>query len=162
MRQTSRYFTALSDVIMEQGGTIDKFIGDGLMAFWNAPNLQDDHCERACRAALLARKANGRINCEFKAEGLPPFYTRYGIHVGEAVVGNIGSSERMNYTVLGSVVNLAARLEGLNKEHGTDILISEAVYERVKHRFCCRFVGTVIAKGMVAETRIYQLLEEKS
>ena len=162
MRQTSRYFTALGEVVMEQGGTIDKFIGDGLMAFWNAPNLQDDHCERACRAALLARKANDRINCEFQAEGLPPFYTRYGIHVGEAVVGNIGSSERMNYTVLGSIVNLAARLEGLNKEHGTDILISEAVYERVKHRFTCRFVDTVIAKGMVAETRIYELLEEKS
>ena len=68
----------------------------------------------------------------------------------------------MNYTVLGSIVNLAARLEGLNKEHGTDILISEAVYERVKHRFSCRFVDTVIAKGMVAETRIYELLEETS
>lgn len=160
MRQTSRYFTALSDVIMEQGGTIDKFIGDAVMAFWNAPNPQEDHCERACRAALLSQKANERVNREFEAEGLPQFYTRYGIHVGEAVVGNVGSSERMNYTTLGSVVNLAARLEGLNKEHGTDILVSEAVYERIRHRFRCRFVDTVVAKGMVAETRIYQLLEE--
>lgn len=160
MQQTSRYFSALSEVIMAQGGTIDKFIGDGVMAFWNAPVPQEDHCERACRAALLARKANERVNREFEAEGLPPFYTRYGIHVGEAVVGNLGSSERMNYTVLGSIVNLAARLEGLNKEHGTDILISEAVYNRIRHRFCCRFIGTVIAKGMVEETRIYQLLEE--
>jgi adenylate cyclase len=160
MRQTSRYFTVLTEVILEQGGTIDKFIGDGVMAFWNAPNPQADHCDRACRAALLARKANARINGEFEAEGLPPFYTRYGIHVGEAVVGNLGSSERMNYTALGSIVNLAARLEGLNKEHGTDILISEAVYERVRERFHCRFVGCVVAKGMVAETRIYQLLGE--
>ena len=102
MRQTSRYFAALSDVIMEQGGTIDKFIGDAVMAFWNAPNPQEDHCERACRAALLSQKANERVNREFEAEGLPQFYTRYGIHVGEAVVGNVGSSERMNYTVLGS------------------------------------------------------------
>ena len=68
----------------------------------------------------------------------------------------------MNYTILGSIVNLAARLEGLNKEYGTDILISEAVYERVKARFCCRFVGSVVAKGMVAETRIYELIEESS
>jgi adenylate cyclase len=162
MLQTSRYFTALTEVILEQGGTIDKFIGDGVMAFWNAPNKQADHCERACRAALLARKANQRINCDFEAEGLPLFHTRYGIHVGEAVVGNLGSSERMNYTVLGSIVNLAARLEGLNKEHGTEILISEAVYERIKGRFCCRFVGSVVAKGMVAETRIYELIEELS
>ena len=88
MRQTSRYFTVLTEVILEQGGTIDKFIGDGVMAFWNAPNLQADHCERACRAALLSRKANERINREFETEGLPLFHTRYGIHVGDAVVGN--------------------------------------------------------------------------
>lgn len=132
MRQTSRYFTALTEVILAEGGTIDKFIGDAVMAFWNAPKLQPDHCERACRAALLARKANEAINREFESEGLPLFRTRFGIHVGDAVVGNLGSSERMNYTALGTVVNLAARLEGLNKDYGTEILISEAVYTRVK------------------------------
>ena len=160
MRQTSRYFTALTDVIMSQGGTVDKFIGDAVMAFWNAPNAQPDHCERACRAALLAKKANASINREFEAEGLPPFHTRYGIHVGEAVVGNLGSSERMNYTVLGNVVNLAARLEGLNKQYGTDILVSEAVFTKVKDRFQFWFIGSVVAKGMIAETRIYELLDE--
>jgi adenylate cyclase len=158
MQQTSRYFTALTDVILSQGGTVDKFIGDAVMAFWNAPNPQRDHCERACRAALQARAANEAINREFEAESLPGFYTRFGIHVGEAVVGNLGSSERMNYTALGNVVNLAARLEGLNKEYGTQILVSEAVYERVKNRFHCRFIGAVIAKGMVAETKVYELL----
>jgi adenylate cyclase len=160
MRQTSRYFTALTDVIMSQGGTVDKFIGDAVMAFWNAPNTQPDHCERACRAALLAKKANASINREFGSEGLSPFHTRYGIHVGEAVVGNLGSSERMNYTVLGNVVNLAARLEGLNKQYGTDILVSEAVFVRVKDRFRFRFVDSVVAKGMIAETRVYELLDE--
>lgn len=160
MQQTSRYFTALTDVIMAQGGTVDKFIGDGIMAFWNAPNRQEDHCERACRAALLAMKANEEINRQFAAEGLPPFHTRYGIHVGEAVVGNLGSAERMNYTVLGNIVNLAARLEGLNKQYDTEILISEAVFARVKHRFRCRYVDSVVATGMIAQTRAYVLLEE--
>ncbi|MGF6306282.1 adenylate cyclase [Bradyrhizobium sp. i1.8.4] len=162
MQQTSRYFSALTEVILAQGGTVDKFIGDAVMAFWNAPNRQADHCERACRAALQARAANETINRQFDAEGLPLFHTRFGIHAGEAVVGNLGSSERMNYTVLGNVVNLAARLEGLNKDYGTQILISEAVYARTKHRFCCRLVDTVVAKGMAAETRIYELLGEKS
>ena len=161
MHQTSRYFTALTNVILAQGGTVDKFIGDAVMAFWNAPNRQADHCERACRAALQAKAANQAINREFEAEGLQPFHTRFGIHVGEAVVGNLGSSERMNYTVLGNVVNLAARLEGLNKEYDTQILVSECVYQRINHRFRCRFVDMVIAKGMVAETRIYELLEER-
>jgi adenylate cyclase len=162
MQQTSRYFTALTDVILSHGGTVDKFIGDAVMAFWNAPNPQSDHCERACRAALQAKAANEAINRQFETEGLPSFYTRFGIHVGEAVVGNLGSSARMNYTALGNVVNLAARLEGLNKQYDTQILVSESVYTRVKHRFRCRFVDTVVAKGMAAETRVYELLDEFS
>ncbi len=132
------------------------------MAFWNAPNPQSDHCERACRAALQAKAANQALNHQFETEGLPAFYTRFGIHVGDAVVGNLGSSERMNYTALGNVVNLAARLEGLNKQYETQILVSESVYTRVKHRFRCRFVDTVVAKGMAAETRVYELLDEFS
>lgn len=162
MQQTSRYFTALTDVILAHGGTVDKFIGDAVMAFWNAPNPQSDHSERACRAALQAKAANEEINRHFEAEGLPAFYTRFGIHVGEAVVGNLGSSERMNYTALGNVVNLAARLEGLNKQYGTQIIVSEDVYVRVKHRFRCRFVDAVVAKGMTTETRVYELLAELS
>lgn len=162
MQQTSRYFTALTDVILAQGGTIDKFIGDAVMAFWNAPNPQSDHCERACRAALQARAANDAVNQLFETEGLPSFFTRFGVHVGEAVVGNLGSSERMNYTALGNVVNLAARLEGLNKQYDTQILVSENVYVRVKQSFRFRFVDTVVAKGMAAETKVYELLGEIS
>jgi adenylate cyclase len=158
MQQTSQYFTALTDVILAEKGTVDKFIGDAIMAFWNAPHAQPDHCERACAAALEAKRANEAINRSFEAQGLRPFFTRFGIHVGDAVVGNLGSSERMNYTALGNVVNLAARLEGLSKLYGTQILVSGSVYERVKHRFACRFVDTVIAKGMTAETRIYELV----
>ena len=160
MQQTSRYFTALTDVIISHGGTVDKFIGDAVMAFWNAPNPQPDHCERACRAALQAKDANEIINRQFEEEGLPRFYTRFGIHAGEAVVGNLGSSERMNYTALGNVVNLAARLEGLNKQYNTQILISDGVHARVGNRFRCRFVDRVVAKGMAAETLVYELLGE--
>jgi adenylate cyclase len=159
MRQTSRYFTALTDAFLAEGGTVDKFIGDAVMVFWNAPVPQPDHVERACRAALAGRKVIEQLNAQFRAEGLQPFHTRFGIHVGEAVVGNLGSAERMNYTALGSPVNLASRLEGLNKEYGTTIIASEDVYARVQHRFQFRALASVIAKGMTQETRIYELVE---
>jgi adenylate cyclase len=159
MHQTSRHFTALTEAFLAEGGTVDKFIGDSVMVFWNAPHSQADHVERACRAALSAKAASDTLNAKFEAEGLSPFVTRFGIHVGDAVVGNVGSAERMNYTVVGSSVNLAARLESLNKEYGTTILVSEAVRERVAHRFRFTAIASVIAKGMTAETRVYELVE---
>jgi len=159
MCQMSRYFTALTEAFLTEGGTVDKFIGDAVMVFWNAPNPQPDHVERACRAALAGKRASEQLNTQFKTEGLEPFFTRFGIHVGEAVVGNLGSAERMNYTALGSPVNLASRLEGLNKEYGTAILVSEDVYARVQHRFRFSAIASVIAKGMTRETRVYELVE---
>src|SRR5215472_12482969 len=158
MHQTSRYFSVLTEAFLAEGGTIDKFIGDAVMVFWNAPNPQPDHVERACRAALAGRLACEKLNSQFEAEGLKPFFTRFGIHVGEAVVGNLGSTERMNYTALGNTVNLAARLEGLNKQFGTVILVSEAVYSRAQHRFQFRAFESVVAKGMTKETRIFELV----
>jgi len=160
MHQTSRHFAVLTDAFLAEGGTIDKFIGDSIMVFWNAPHLQRDHVERACRAALSAKAASDALNIQFEAEGLRPFVVRFGIHCGDAVVGNLGSAERMNYTVLGNSVNLAARLEGLNKEYGTAILVSEAVQDRVQDCFRFRAVASVIAKGMTTETRVYELVEE--
>ena len=159
MRQTSRHFAALTEAFLAEGGTIDKFIGDSVMVFWNAPQLQLDHVERACRAALSAKAASDALNIRFEAEGLSPFAVRVGIHCGDAVVGNVGSAERMNYTALGNSVNLAARLEGLNKEFGTTILVSEAVCERVEHHFRFRPIASVTAKGMTTETRVYELIE---
>jgi adenylate cyclase len=159
MRQTSRYFSALTEAFLAEGGTVDKYIGDAEMVFWNAPHRQSDHVERACRAVLSGKQANEQLNKQFEAEGLPPFITRFGIHVAEAVVGNLGSSERMEYTALGTAVNLASRLEGLNKEYGTTILVSEQVYSRVQHRFQFRSIDTVVAKGMTTETRVYELVE---
>jgi adenylate cyclase len=158
MHQTSRYFSVLTEAFLAEGGTVDKFIGDAVMVFWNAPNPQSDHIERACRAVLSGRKACEKLNAQFEAEGLKPFFTRFGLHVGEAVVGNLGSMERMNYTALGNTVNLAARLEGLNKQFGTAILASEDVYFRVRHCFQFRPFDAVIAKGMTKETRVFELV----
>jgi adenylate cyclase len=157
MRQTSRYFSVLTEAFLAEGGTVDKFIGDAVMVFWNAPHPQLDHVARACRAVLAAKTAGERLNTEFEADGLKPFFTRFGIHVGEAVVGNVGSTERMNYTALGNTVNLAARLEGLNKEFGTTILVSEDVHRRVEGLFKFRALDAVVAKGMTKETRIFEL-----
>jgi adenylate cyclase len=159
MRQTSRHFAALTQAFLAEGGTVDKFIGDSVMVFWNAPHSQKDHVARACRAAIAARAASDALNEEFKAEGLPPFAVRIGLHCGVAVVGNVGSAERMNYTALGNSVNLAARLEGLNKQYGTTILVSDAVRERVEHCFRFNAVASVVAKGMTAETRVWELVE---
>lgn len=162
MHQTSRYFSVLTEAFLAEGGTVDKFIGDAVMVFWNAPNPQPDHVERACRAALAGRLACEKLNSQFEIEGLKPFFTRFGIHVGEAVVGNLGSTERMNYTALGNTVNLAARLEGLNKQFGTAILVSEGVYLRVQHCFQFRAFESVIAKGMTKETRIFELVRSST
>ena len=158
MIQTSRYFSVLTEAFLAESGTVDKFIGDAVMVFWNAPDPQPDHVERACRAALAGRAACEKLNAQFEAEGLKPFFTRFGIHVGEAVVGNLGSTERMNYTALGNTVNLAARLEGLNKQFGTAILVSEAVHLRVQHCFQFRPLESVIAKGMTKGTRVFELV----
>ena len=159
MHQTSRHFAALTQAFLAEGGTVDKFIGDSVMVFWNAPHAQSDHAERACRAALSAKAASDALNAQFETEGLPPFTVRLGIHSGEAVVGNVGAAERMNYTALGNSVNLAARLEGLNKEYGTTILVSEAVRARAAHCFRFKAIASVIAKGMTTETRVYELVE---
>ena len=158
MHQTSRYFSVLTEAFHAEGGTVDKFIGDAVMVFWNAPNPQHDHVERACRAALAGKLACEKLNSQFETEDLKPFFTRFGIHVGEAVVGNLGSTERMNYTALGNTVNLAARLEGLNKQFGTAILVSEGVYLRVQHCFQFKALESVLAKGMTKETRVFELV----
>ena len=160
LRQTSRHFTALTEAFISEGGTVDKFIGDAVMVFWNAPRPQHDHVERACRAALAAAAASDALNVEFETEGLPAFVVRIGIHVGEAIVGIVGSSERMEYTSLGTSVNLASRLEGLNKEYGTRILVSDAVHHRTEHAFHFNPIASVIAKGMTLETPIFELVEQ--
>jgi adenylate cyclase len=157
MLYTSRYLAALTEVIMTYNGTVDKFVGDAVMAIWNAPTEDPDHLEHACSAALACRAASHSLVQEFEREGWPAYRTRFGLHTGEAIVGNVGSSDRMSYTVLGATVNLAARLEALNKDYGTEILVSEAVRERVADRFVFSLVDTVRPKGFEAAVRVYEL-----
>jgi adenylate cyclase len=160
MLYTSRYLAALSDAVMANGGTVDKFVGDAVMAIWNAPADDPDHVAHACAGALACREANRRLNEAFEREGWPAYRTRFGLHTGEAVVGNVGSPDRMNYTVLGATVNLAARLEPLNKDYDTEILVSHSVFEQTSGLFAFRFVGTVTPRGFEEPLKLYELQEE--
>lgn len=154
----SEYFSAISSIILEHRGTVDKYIGDSIMAFWNAPVPDDQHTLHACEAVLRARERAAEMNRAWAAEGKPELRTRFGVHVGEAIVGNIGSADRMNYTVLGDAVNLASRLEGVNTLYGTRIMVSEDVYAGAKGRFVFRPVDVVAVKGKSQATTIYELV----
>jgi adenylate cyclase len=156
---TSRYFAALSETIMAHRGTIDKFIGDAVMAFWNAPDDDPDHVVHACEAVLACIRRNDELNAAFRDEGWPTYGTRFGLHVGDAVVGNVGSSDRMNYTALGATINLAARLEGLNKNYGTRVLVSSAVRDRAGERFLFRSVDEIRPKGFAEAVQIFELVD---
>jgi adenylate cyclase len=158
MVQTSRYLAVLSEVITRHGGTVDKFVGDAVMAIWNAPTEDSDHVAHACTAVLACRDANRELNDIFAREDWPAYKTRFGLHTGVAVVGIIGSSDRMSYTALGATVNLAARLEPLNKEYGTEILVSDAVRQRVSGRFRFRSVDTIRPRGFDTATGVFELL----
>ncbi|KAB1441455.1 adenylate/guanylate cyclase domain-containing protein [Pseudodesulfovibrio senegalensis] len=153
----SEYFQKLGSRISNGGGTIDKYMGDAIMAFWNAPAHQPDHAERACLTALRCRRAAQRLNQQRAANGLPPLTTRFGLHTDEAVVGNVGSSDRMNFTVMGAAVNLASRLEGLNKYYGTTILVSETTARKAGDRFLFRTAGKVLPKGVSQPVAIAEL-----
>jgi adenylate cyclase len=154
---TSRYFAALSQAIMATGGIVDKFIGDAVMAIWNAPAEDTDHVCKACSAVLDCIDANRELNRVFAQEGWPAYETRFGLHVGEALVGNIGSADRMNFTALGATVNLASRLEGLNKHYGTSVLVSEAVRNIAAPYFVFRCVDKVSPKGFGEAFTVYEL-----
>ncbi|MBD2749601.1 adenylate/guanylate cyclase domain-containing protein [Microvirga sp. BT688] len=157
MLQTSRYFAVMTEVIVAHGGTVDKFVGDGIMAIWNAPTENADHVAHASAAVLACRDANQALNEAYMREGWPDYRTRFGLHTGEAVVGIIGSSDRMSYTALGATVNLAARLEPLNKEYGTTILVSEAVQQRVAEQFVFQAVDTIKPRGFEAAVQVFEL-----
>jgi adenylate cyclase len=154
----SGYFEALSAAILSTRGTIDKFIGDGIMAFWNAPSPDEQHASHACLAALACRAIGKQKRSGSAAESSAPFLTRFGLHTGTAVVGNVGSHERLQYTAIGSMVNLASRIESLNKQFGTEILISETVAMAVHGTFELRPLGKVVAVGTSQPTEIFELL----
>ncbi len=152
------YLQVVGDVIAAEGGTVDKFIGDGVMAFWGAPVERPDHALRACEAAWAMEFRLDALRPAWRAAGRPTFETRYGINTGEVVVGNIGSADRMNYTVMGDVVNVASRLEGICKLYGVRIAIGPATQAAVAARFLTRPVDCVEAKGKRQAIVFHELL----
>ncbi len=156
--QTSRYFENVTVAVTEEQGTIDKFIGDSVMAFWGAPAALDDHVYRACLAALKASSRMKRLNAQWTSEGRTPMPMRIGVHCANVVVGNVGSPQRLSYTVMGDGVNIASRVEGLNKQFGTSICISDAVFEQVADRVVARPLQRLSVKGRLGEFLVYELL----
>ncbi len=154
----SEYLSLMSGPILASGGTIDKFIGDAVMAFWNAPNTVADHAFVACKTVLENQAILAKRRPQWAAAGKPALTARVGLHTGDAVVGNIGSDARLDFTAIGDTVNLASRLEGLNKSYGTEIIISAATHERVAKRVVARPIDRVAVKGKDASILIYELL----
>jgi adenylate cyclase len=128
------------------------------MAYWNAPETDDEHVFHACRAALQAAAASRALAVRWEGRGRPVFRTRIGLHTGPAVVGNVGTRERMNYTLVGPVANQASRLEGLNKVYGTDVLASGDVMRAVAGRFLWRGIDRVVAAGTTETHDLYEPL----
>jgi class 3 adenylate cyclase/ABC-type nitrate/sulfonate/bicarbonate transport system substrate-binding protein len=160
--QISTYLEEVSSAISQEGGTVDKFIGDGVMAFWNAPVERPDHVLRGCKAALRAARRMERVNDAWEAEGRPRIHLRIGLNCANVLVGNVGSSNRLSYTALGDGVNVAARLEGINKLFGTTICVSDSIYDQVKSDILARPIKRVQVKGRKTEFMIYELLALRS
>ncbi len=161
MSQTSMYFEQLTFAVQANRGTIDKYIGDSIMAIWNAPADDPSHIDNACRGTLTAHSLSEELNKNLIAQGFRAMRTRFGLHVGEALVGNIGARDRMQYTCLGACVNLASRIEGLNKQYGTSILVSDAIRRKASREFLFRRVDIVEAKGTSVPVTLYELIGER-
>ncbi|AGH95306.1 adenylate/guanylate cyclase domain-containing protein [Pseudobdellovibrio exovorus] len=157
----NKYFTPMSAVITQHQGTIDKYIGDAVMAMFGAPINYKNHAHQACYAALGCLNALEKLNEEFVLRNWPKIDIGIGINTGYMNAGNIGSETIQNYTVIGDSVNLASRLESLNKNYGTHIIISEFTYEIVKDNFNCKELDTVNVKGKKEPVKIYELLSTK-
>lgn len=153
----NQYLTAMTDIIFDHKGVLDKYIGDAVMAFWGAPLKDDTHALNACKTALLMKEKLVEIRKDWETHGVSNFGIRIGINTGDMVVGNMGSHMRFDYTLLGDNVNLGSRLEGINKEYGTEIVISGSTYDEVKDQVIARKLDTVAVKGKSHGIVIYEL-----
>ncbi|MDR0409598.1 MAG: cation:dicarboxylase symporter family transporter [Spirochaetaceae bacterium] len=156
------YFENVSKIIIENKGTLDKYIGDSVMAFWGAPVANEHHAEAACRSAVRIQQMLRSIFRQWENMGKEPFYTRIGIHTGEAIVGNMGYTERLNYTVIGDHVNVASRLEGVNKIYGTKIIVSQNTWSQCANMFEFRMLDKISVVGRSEGMAIYELYSEKN
>ena len=149
------YFEGMTRILQEHEATVDKFIGDSIMSFWNAPREVPDHARLACHAVLRCREF---ISGFLSEPGRPPFRTRFGLNFGEAIVGNMGYEDRLSYTAIGDTVNVASRFEGINKVYGTSIAATESVWKLTHEEFAYREIDTVVVKGKKQGMKVYELL----
>ncbi len=154
------YLTPMTNLVFEHKGTLDKYMGDAIMAFWGAPIHFPDHAKHAARCALKMLDRLRELQAEYRAKGLPEIDIGIGLNTGEMSVGNMGSDTVRSYTVMGDAVNLGSRLEGINKEYGTRIIVSEFTREAIKDRFVCREIDWVRVKGKAQPVRIFELVAE--
>jgi adenylate cyclase len=161
VRNLNTYFRGMTTAILEYNGTINRFEGDSILAFWGAPIPQEDHALLACKAALRCLGFLDYLEKMWIAWGYPPRTYRFGISTGEVVVGNIGTSSRFEYTIIGDDVNLASRLEGANKYYGTQVLISEKTYSLIKDMLITRELDIIRVAGKSKSVKVYELVAEK-
>jgi class 3 adenylate cyclase len=157
----NRYLSAMSDVILAEKGTIDKYEGDAIIAFFGAPLDLKDHALRACISAITMKKLEEELNKTVLEQNLSPspLFTRFGINTGDMVAGNMGTENKMNYTIMGNAVNLAARLEGVNKQYGTAILASEATVRETGNHLLTRNLDRVRVVGINEPVRLCELVD---
>lgn len=153
----NEYLTEMTDIIMEEGGTLDKYEGDAIIAFWNAPLAQSDHAVRACRAALRCQRRLAELRDGFQQRTGAVLRMRVGLNTGDVVVGNMGSRKRFNYTILGDAANLAARLEGANKAFGTETMVSESTWRLASAEFTGRVLADLRVVGRRSAVTVYEL-----
>jgi adenylate cyclase len=151
------YLGAMTDVIMAHGGTLSKYLGDGIMAFWGAPQAVPDHAARAARAALAMVRAQEKVKSQLAAAGRQTFEIGIGLHSGPAVVGTVGSEQRLEYTAIGDTVNLASRVESLTKDFGVRVVVTSDFAGRLAGEFGLRELGSVKVKGRSADVKVLEL-----
>ena len=164
VQDLNEYFKTLIDFVFQYEGLLDKYTGDGIMALFGAPIEREDHALLACRAAFEHKKLREELKKKQDLTATEKLHlqTRIGINSGPLVAGNIGGEKRMDYTAIGDTVNLAARLEGVNKLYQTNIIISQTTYEQIKEEFICRELDSLMVKGKTISTCIYEIIDERT
>ncbi|MBX4906697.1 MULTISPECIES: adenylate/guanylate cyclase domain-containing protein [Rhizobium] len=157
----SAYFELLNTIAERHEGTVVQYLGDSIFVMWNAPVQDGGHVEHGCRCALSMKAAIDDLNRENRVHDRPELFTRFGLHTGPAVVGSFGAISRQQYTAMGDTINVASRLEGLNKDYGTSILVSAAVHNAVGDRFQFRPLGLVQVKGRAEKVDLWELVGER-
>ena len=151
----NRFLTRMTDIVIKNGGTIDKFMGDCIMAFWNAPIDDGEHEEHAVQSALEMQEELKLLNDELTTEGLPNINIGIGINTGEALVGNMGSDQRFDYSVIGDAVNLASRLESSSKTLGKTLIVGEETVKAAKLNYNFEYVDEITVKGKSEAVKVY-------